>query len=132
MVAEATSCCWPATVAEVEKTDLLALAAVVAVGKTDSTVEQGAPALGPLQPQRGLVALEDGTPEPMVAWTAFSGACNQLVAVGCSMAAAAALVEPLLQQVPAAVAEQLEELLVAAAGLDWVLVKLVVAREFAR
>lgn len=85
---------------------MLALAAVAAVERTDSTAEPDARALELLaEPQRELAVLEDETLELLVAWTAFSGVCNQLAAVGCSMAAVVVLVGPLLQRVPAAVAE---------------------------
>ena len=65
MVAEATSCCSPVPVAEVEKADLLALAAVAAIGKTDSIVEQDARVLELLVEL--LVELEDETLEPLAA-----------------------------------------------------------------
>ncbi len=51
--------------AEVEKTDLLALAAVAAIGKTDSIVEQDARVLELLVEL--LVELEDETLEPLAA-----------------------------------------------------------------
>ena len=129
LTAEVTSCCWPVTAAEVGKADLLALAAVAVVEKTDSTAESDARALELLAELQGeLAVLEAETLELLAAWTAFSGVCNQLAAVGCNTAAVAALVEPLLQQVPAAVAEQLEELLAAAAELA-VLEELVAERK---
>jgi hypothetical protein len=116
-------------VAGAEKVDLLAPAAVAVVERTDSVVGRDALASGLLAE---LVVLEGENPELTAAWTAFSGVCNQLAVVGCSTAAAAALVGLLLQQPVAAVAEQLEELLAAAVGLDCALVGLVAEERLVR
>ena len=79
---------------------------VAAVEKTDSIAGPDARALELLAELQGeLAVLEDETLEPPAAWTAFYGVCNQLAAVGCSTAAVAVLVGPLLQRVLAAVAE---------------------------
>ena len=108
LAAEATSYCWLATVAGVERASLL--------------VESDAWALELLVEQREELAVpEDGMLGPLVAWTASSGVCNQLAVVGCSTVAVVALVGLLLRKVRAV--ESLGKLLVAAAGLGWALVE---------
>ena len=69
LVAEATLCCWPATVAaEVGKADLLAFAAAAAAERTDLVVESDARALELLVgQQKKLAVLEDETLELLVA-----------------------------------------------------------------
>ncbi len=114
----------------VGRTSLPALAAAAAVEKAGSLVGLVAWTLAPLAELQGALAeLEEEMLGLLVAGPASSGACNPLAAAGCNTAAGVASVELLLRKplaavVGLAVAELLEKLLAAVAGVGWELAEL--------
>lgn len=119
-----------AAAAAVETVNSSALAAAAAVEKAGSLVGLDAWTLAPLAELQGALAeLEEEMLELLVAGPASSGACNPLAAAGCNTAAGVASVELLLRKplaavVGLAVAELLEKLLAAVAGVGWELAEL--------